>query len=453
MNFKNISTITIYLLFMCFFLNSCDVEKDEIEVNININDDVKRENKNLSKEYKDLTLYIATDLHYLSNKINDKGEAFQLLEKNLDGRQINYIEEILNAFVYEIQENNPDVLIISGDLTHNGELISHKDLAEMFTVIESFGTEVLIIPGNHDINNPWARGFEKDKQVKVDSVTKEEFKNIYNDFGFSKPQFKDNETLSYVSEVSDDLWILMLDTAIYNKNISYPTTNGKLSKGTLKWIDDVVNEANKEEVEIITVMHHNLYNHSDLLYKGFTLDNAEEVLQNFKKNNLNLVFSGHIHIQNIATEEENLIYDIANSALTIYPIQYGVVNYSETGFEYYTQRLNVDKWATDNNIQDTNLLNFNEYKETYFYEKSYNKVYASLLEKKRYTEKELEEMSNTMALLNLNYFAGTVTNVKGEILKSKGYELWLEEDDSFIKKYILSMLTKSKEDKNYLNLK
>ncbi len=451
MHLRNVIKISITISITCLFLSSCHIEEREKNVTTNTSENITQEkinkNESISEDVEDLTLYIATDLHYLSNNINDKGEAFTTLENNLDGRQLNYIDDILTAFTFDIKQNVPDILIVSGDLTHNGELASHKDLAKKFSVIESYGTDVLVVPGNHDINNPWARGFEKNKQIKVDSVTQEDFEEIYKDFGFSEAYLRDDNSLSYATKVSEDLWVLMLDTAIYNKNTSYPTTNGKLSKETLKWIDEVASIAKRENAKIITAMHHNLYKHNDLLYKGFVIDNNEVVLENFKKNNLNLVFSGHIHIQNIAKNEE--IYDIVNSALTIYPIQYGVLNFNKVdGFKYYTNEVNVEHWAISQNIKDENLKNFNKYKEDYFYKKSYENVYESLFEKNTYTVDEIEQMSNTFALLNLNYFAGTVYNVKDDILNSNGYSLWLEEDDSFVKKYVLSMIKNSDEDKN-----
>ena len=89
---------------------------------------------------------------------------------------------------------------LSGDLTNNGEKKSHQKLANLLGEIERSGkTKVLVIPGNHDIDNPWARSFEGDKQVLADSVSPKEFTKIYGDFGYKEAISRDKKTLSYLA--------------------------------------------------------------------------------------------------------------------------------------------------------------------------------------------------------------------------------------------------------------
>ena len=64
------------------------------------------------------------------------------------------MDEILGAFTYEVKNKKPDVLIISGDLTSNGEKKSHVDLAEKLKEIEKAGTAIYVVRGNHDVLNP-----------------------------------------------------------------------------------------------------------------------------------------------------------------------------------------------------------------------------------------------------------------------------------------------------------
>ena len=45
------------------------------------------------------------------------------------------------------------MLILSGDLTNNGEKESHIDIAEKLKEIEKNGTAVYVIPGNHEGEN------------------------------------------------------------------------------------------------------------------------------------------------------------------------------------------------------------------------------------------------------------------------------------------------------------
>ncbi len=411
----------------------------------------------------DLSMYITTDIHYIADSVHDNGSAFQKYWKTGDGRQLNYIDEIVSAFGSEVEKEKPDILIVSGDLTTNGEKESHLALAEKFKEIEeASGTSIYVIPGNHDISNPWARGFSEDKKFKVPSVDSSEFKDIYKDFGFGEAISRDNYSLSYLAAPSEDVWLLMLDTCEYylNDKTNTPVTNGELGEDTLKWIEKCSKLAKEKNARIVTVMHHNLYNHSSRIHYGFTLDNHINVENTFRDNGLNLVFSGHLHIQDIKFngEEENRIYDIASSSMVMYPFQYGVLDYSpERGFDYRTDRVDVEGWARENGKTDENLLNFSAYSEDFFTNASFTKAYNVVAETGLYTVIEAGYMAETMKLLNLNYFRGTTGLIKEQIENSRGYKLWIAADQvealETMRAYILSMIPHNDIDNNKMHIK
>ncbi len=431
----------LFLFSVCLLIVGCGADKDF---------EVKNAPKEDS-EIKPVEMYIATDVHYISNSINDGGKAFQEMIKNADGRQVNYISELTEAFEYEIIENRPEVLIISGDLTHNGEKQSHLDLAEKFKNIEANGTEVYVIPGNHDINNPFAREFKGAEVLKTETITPKDFEKIYKDFGYKEAISRDKETLSYLVAPSDDLWLLMLDTSLYKQNKAFPYTNGKIMQETLEWIKKISEKAKAENVEIVTVMHHNLYEHSELLYQGYVLDNADEVLPVFKECDLNIVLSGHIHIQDIMSDLENKDYDIVTSGFIIYPIQYGILNFDNSGLEYHTKHVDVEKWASDNNIENSDLLNFEKYSKEYFYNSSYYMAYNELVAN-GFDKNEAKEMADVVGILNVNYFGGTTNDVRGEVLSSKGYDLWLSKGSDFLRYYVEDMVKENEIDNNSLKI-
>ena len=47
------------------------------------------------------TIICATDLHYISDRINDRGELFQKIVNSTDGKLAYYSEEIIDAFLKE----------------------------------------------------------------------------------------------------------------------------------------------------------------------------------------------------------------------------------------------------------------------------------------------------------------------------------------------------------------
>ncbi|MFT4145574.1 MAG: metallophosphoesterase [Mobilitalea sp.] len=411
------------------------------------------------KTGEELTMYVATDVHYLANELHDDGDAYQKYLNSGDGRLLYYIDEITDAFIDDMNIEKPDVLILSGDLTNNGEKESHTELAKKLNKLEeTAGTRVYVIPGNHDIQNPWARSLFGDKQNKVDSIGSDEFDQIYGNLGYNEAISRDENSLSYLAAPSEDLWLLMLDTNIYDTNYKYgvPATNGKIKEETFNWIRECRALAKEKNVQIVTVMHHNLLRHTLVMNYGFTLDNSEEAIKVFEECDLQLVLSGHIHIQDINStkKEENPIYDVVTSALIAYPVQYGVIKFQkEQGYEYQTKKVDVDRWAKTTDQKDENLLDFKQYARDHYASRSYDRAYNSLVSTGLYSEEEILLMSSTMSLLNVNYFGGSVDTVREEILNSKGYQLWRKaEEPERIVSYINNMLYDDKIENNHLLL-
>ncbi|MDF2589112.1 MAG: hypothetical protein K0S41_2953 [Anaerocolumna sp.] len=421
----------------------------------------KRNNPNdkpfTPKSSKDTTIFIATDVHNFSDKLTDKKDAYQRYISSGNGKQIEYIDEIIDAFAYDIKHKNPDVLIISGDLTNNGEKDSHLDLAKKLEAIEKSGTNVYVIPGNHDISNPWARELRDKKQYIAETIDENEFSKIYASFGFDEAISRDDKTLSYLVTPTTDVWFLMLDTNKYknNMNLGIPETNGILAKSTLEWIDRCCDMANEKGAKIITVMHHNILNHNEVIQEGYTLDNSGQLLGLLKENQVNLVFSGHIHVQDISSDKkgEKSLYDVASGALSVYPHQYGVLNFSENDIaNYSTSKVDVEAWAKKKNIKDKNLRNFSTYSEEYFTSFSNKKTSERLLVESEYSSDELKEMIDIMKLLNVRYFSGTENLNAKDVIGTKGYQLWYESPDSFLKSYIFSIISDEDVDDNNLNI-
>ena len=75
-------------------------------------------------------IMLGTDIHYFSDSLTDGGPRFQEMVEYGDGKVVTYIDQITDAFLDEVVKLRPDALVLSGDLTLNGEKASHKDLAE-----------------------------------------------------------------------------------------------------------------------------------------------------------------------------------------------------------------------------------------------------------------------------------------------------------------------------------
>lgn len=403
---------------------------------------------------KPFDLFVATDIHYLSPKLHDNGQAFQTFISDGDGKLLSYIDQMTDAFAEEISRKKPQALILSGDLTSNGEKASHEDLAAKLGRIEASGTAVYVIPGNHDILNPWARKFKTDSQYKTEFITPDQFKQIYGNFGYNEAISSDKTTLSYLAAASDDLWLLMLDTCQYDKNTLFgvPQTDGEIPGPTLKWIEECSDLAQKKGARILTVMHHNLADHTTVPMEGFTLNNSKEAIRTLKSARLNLVLSGHIHIQDIRDAGDG-IYDIATSSFGVYPHHYGVLHYEPKPHRvsYHTAQVDVSQWARDHHSTDEHLLSFDAYARQFFADHSYAKAYPSLKDLD-YSEEQKKQMARAMAEINVRYFGGTVDQDRKQLESLPGYQLWLKAKAPFMTDYIKSMLEPKKLDNNFLEV-
>ena len=67
------------------------------------------------------TIWLATDLHYQSPQMTDFQSAFDTYTMGNDGTIVPYLDEITEAFLEEVRTAHPSALVLSGDLSQNGE--------------------------------------------------------------------------------------------------------------------------------------------------------------------------------------------------------------------------------------------------------------------------------------------------------------------------------------------
>ena len=150
------------------------------------------ENK-IPKENLLSTIYIASDLHLFSNNLIDENKKKSITG---DGRIQEFDYQLVQSLVDEVNSSHPNYLVLTGDLTFNGEKDSHLELISFLDKIDS-STKVLVIPGNHDINNISSKSYLDNKIDSVDNISYEDFRNLYSKYGYSNGISYDESTLSY----------------------------------------------------------------------------------------------------------------------------------------------------------------------------------------------------------------------------------------------------------------
>lgn len=370
---------------------------------------------------------IASDLHYQSPLMTDFGEAFQNFVRNDDGKVVEYVDSITDAFLAEAAEKQPDALILSGDLTQNGEKVNHEELAKKLRLLESQGVPVVVIPGNHDINHPSAASFEGTEKKKADNINAEEFYSIYREFGYDEAMDRDENSLSYIYQADERYWLMMLDSCQYDPENKI---GGRIRKETLLWMEKWLERAREEQVMVIPVAHHNLLKESTLYPEDCTLENAVQVIDLLEQYGLPVYISGHLHLQRVKkhgnggpsqAEEAYGIYEIVSDSMVIPPCQYGELRWQEDGsVQYETCPVDVAGWAASQGITDENLLNFPQYSGDFLIETVQNQVYGAL---SAIPDDRKFHMAKLYGQINSAYCAGTAVN-RRDVKENQMYFYW-----------------------------
>lgn len=342
--------------------------------------------------FADYDLINASDLHYIAPSLTDGGAYYQRVLDSGDSKFMPEIEAITAAFFDEVIAAHPDALLLTGDLTFNGAIISHEALIEKLHAVEAAGIPVLVQTGNHDVYNSYAASFYGDSFSYVPSATSETFKTLYADFGPNEALSMDPDSLSYIYPLSDDTWILMLDL-----NTEHDFCG--LSEVSLRWVEQQLAEAQEEGVSILAAGHQNLFQHS-IFRGGYVFTNADKVAALFERYGVPLYLSGHLHIQHIVTE--NGVTEIATSALCSYPCQYGMLHVTGERLQYETKKLDMAAWAERNGKTDEIYRDFPAAAAEYMIEH----FKGAALPPAGVGPEEWEQMQNYLLTLNLAYFAG-----------------------------------------------
>ena len=393
---------------------------------------------------------IGTDIHYLSRTLTDGGKGFQHMVEHGDGKVVTYIEQITDAFLEEVIRQKPDMLILSGDLTLDGEKKSHQELAEKLYAVEDAGIPVLVIPGNHDINNRHAAQYKGEERFPAEFTTPEEFREIYKDFGYDEAINEDMTTLSYVYEVDEYNRLLMLDTCQYQPKA---LVGGAILTDTYEWIEMELEDAWDNGMNVILVAHHNLLDESEIYVDDCTIEHGEQLVSVLEDWGVSFFLSGHLHVQHSKRSDDNQgIWEMVTSSLATPACQYGNLIFRDDGsFSYWTQSVDVERWAKRHNRTEKDLLEFDDFKEPFLRRVFYNQSYDNLKKISGLTENQRKRMSDLYAELNYHYYQGTAYQIRDMVLKDPDYQLWIG-DGSFtvLTDYVQYIISDAKRDYNWV---
>jgi predicted phosphodiesterase len=266
---------------------------------------------------------IISDPHIYDLSLGTTGEAFQ---EALDSDRKMFLEsvEILETIVADLLTEELDFVLVPGDLTKDGERICHEKFRSIMMPLRDAGIPVYVVPGNHDINNSHAYSYSGSIEASVPNVSPAEFEEIYEDFGFGAAIYKDSNSLSYIAEVADNVWLFAIDSCKYGH------TAGEITEAAQQWIKDMLAQASAEGKLVFGMLHHGMTPHfalQPMMFGEYVIDDYEAVGKTLADAGLNLFFTGHFHAQDIAVKEfeASTLYDVETGSSVTAPSPYRVV--------------------------------------------------------------------------------------------------------------------------------
>ena len=132
----------------------------------------------------------------------------------------------------------------------------HEEVARILRQLTLNGIKVVITPGNHDVNNPEAARYNKDKSFSVPTIQADKIQSIYAHFGYKDAIARDPNSLSYVSEPIEGLRIIAIDANKYYENTTTTIGSGVIKPATMTWIKEQLTDARDKGKSVIGMMHH-----------------------------------------------------------------------------------------------------------------------------------------------------------------------------------------------------
>ena len=166
-----------------------------------------------------------------------------------------FLPEVFETLVKEVNELNPDVIVITGDLTNEGLM---KEYEECKSLLTKFNVKKIIsISGNHDYRNTGYLLFKK---------------------------FFPFQT---VNELDNDVVLVTVGTARPDRN------EGEVGYRQNLWLERTMKKY-KDKVKIVA-MHHHLIPIPDTGSDQLTVVDAGDVLRTVLDTQVDVVLCGHKH--------------------------------------------------------------------------------------------------------------------------------------------------------------
>ena len=276
---------------------------------------------------KDTKIVVLSDPHVMApGLLVGKGSAWTNYMSS-QRKMVDYSQALFDEMVTKLKDEiKPDLVLITGDLTKDGEKLSHEYVKGKLDELRASGIRTLVIPGNHDYgDNIDAVIYDGEISTPVEVATDEWFATQYTDYGYGEDSEREATSLTYACEPFEDLVVIGIDSGI----------EGSVSEETLNWVTERAETATTNGKRVIAMMHHPLIPHvsnAESLVPTYVVSNHDHIRKALIDAGVKVIFTGHFHTSDIAKDyDEDIvkeIYDVNTGSLISYPCDYREVTIS-----------------------------------------------------------------------------------------------------------------------------
>ena len=224
--------------------------------------------------------------------------------------QTAFDEEVFMEAVTEINNLQPDMIILTGDLTENGY---YKEFQQATKYLGMFESPLFAVPGNHDARNLGYQTFE-------DLIGEKSWKLT----------------------MDDDFTVIGLDSSSPDED------SGQIGTPQHLWLEHQLDECVIQEKFSIVSLHHHVVPIPQTGRERNVLSDAGDVLKTLSTHEVDLVLSGHKHVPNIWKINNTLIINAgslcSNKLRGKNQNSFNVYNISEDEIEIYLNNVGGEKF-------------------------------------------------------------------------------------------------------------
>ena len=269
---------------------------------------------------------VLTDTHVMApSLLVSDGTAWQTYLAS-ERKLVDYSQQLFDLMTDRIRNDiRPDLLLITGDLSKDGEVASHEYVIAKLDNLRSAGIPTLVIPGNHDLGTSNAKVYDGESATNAETATASSFASMYSNYGYGASSERDPNSLSYVTEPAAGLVVIGIDSG----------KNGVVPSSTLSWVCAKASLARETGKQVIAMMHHPLIPHFsgvESFVSTAVVSDYETVRNALADAGVRMILTGHFHTSDIAkdfnADLSKSIIDINTGSLISYPCDYRVLTLS-----------------------------------------------------------------------------------------------------------------------------